>query len=40
MSEREKHKKMSIVHEMGRAEDLFFVNGEKGIKFNLKKNVE
>ena len=36
----EKNKKMSIVHEMGRAEDFFFVNGEKGINFNLKKNVE
>ena len=32
---------MSIVHELGKAEDIFFfVNGEKGINFNLKKNVE
>ena len=41
MREREKkHKNMSIVHELGRADDIFFVNGEKGINFNLKKNVE
>ena len=39
--EREKkHIKMSIVHELGRAEDTFFVNGEKGNTSNLKENVE
>ena len=27
---------MSIVHELGRAEDFFFVNGEKGINFELE----
>ena len=32
----EKHKKMSIVH----SDDIFFVNGEKGINFNLKKNIK
>ena len=31
-----KHKKMSIGH----SEDIFLVNGEKGINFNLKKNIE
>ena len=40
MRERKKRKNMSIVHEQGRAEDIFFVNGEKGINFNLKKNAE
>ena len=41
MREREKtHKTMSMVHELGRAEDNFFLNGEKGNNFNLKKNIE
>ena len=31
-----KHKKMSIVQ----SDDIFFVNGEKGIHFSLKKNIE
>ena len=31
-----KHKKMSMVH----SDDIFFVNGEKGINFNLKKKIE
>ena len=37
MRERKKYKKMSLVHELVRADVIFFVNGEKGINFNLKK---
>ena len=31
---------MSMVHELGRAEDNFFLKREEGNNFNLKKNIE
>ena len=31
---------MSMVHELVKADVIFFMNGEKGINFNLKKNIE
>ena len=40
MRVREKTMKMNIVHELVRVDVISFVNGEKGINFNLKKNIE
>ena len=31
---------MNIVHKLVRVDVIFFVNGEKGITLNLKKNIE